>query len=207
VTVVNIPHEYYTIGVNDNSNSPEITVSEKLIEFLSSVVGLDLLKYTLTSPISQDTPNSYRYPPEFCGAVKEECRYYKYEADESKIDTMSVFYNKQLVLFKIEVSRGNYIYSETPATDLLNQAKTILQRYKECANNVYSTDNSYLGSMQNILNATDDLAVFLGRQGEKIAGTIESNTIHAIFLIQTCQFSGKYFIKNPSVKFLLQTLF
>lgn len=145
--------------------STELSASDKATEFLSSVVGLDLAKYTLISPLppsgynaSQYPSNSYRYPPEFCGLVKEEVRSYKYEANESKVDTMSIFYNEQLVFFKIEAARGNYIYSEAPSTDLINQAKTILQRYQIYANHVYATDNSYLKPMQNILNSISDLS-------------------------------------------------
>ena len=146
-------------------DSSELTAEDKATKFLSSVVGLDLTKYTLTSPLpphssntSQYPPNTYRYPPEFCGIVKEESRSLKFEANESEIDTMSIFYNEQLVFFKIEASRGNYIYSEVPATDLLSQAKNILQRYQIYANQMYTTDNSYLEPMQNILNTVSDLS-------------------------------------------------
>jgi hypothetical protein len=147
-----------------DSSESELTAEDKATKFLSSVVGLDLTKYTLTSPLpppsyntSQYHPNTYRHPPEFCGIVKEECPSLKFEANQSKIDTMSIFYNEQLVFFKIEASHGEPIYSETPSTDLLNQAKTILQRYQTYANQMYTTDNSYLEPMQNILKSVNDL--------------------------------------------------
>ncbi len=160
VVAINLPLGYYTTEANDDTEeSKEFTANEKTTKFLSSVVELDLTKYNSSSPSAlSGSPNSYRYPPEFCGAVKEECRYYKYETDESKIDTMSIFYNEQLVLFKIEASRGNYIYSETPVTDLFNQAKNILQRYQAYADDVYPTDTSYLEPMQNVLNTANDLS-------------------------------------------------
>jgi hypothetical protein len=147
------------------ANSSELTAEDKTIEFLSSVVGIDLAKYTLTSPLpppgyntSQYPQNTYRYPPEFCGVVKEESRSFGFEADESKIDVMSIFYNEQLRNIKIDNEDGEYIYSETPATELLDQAKNILQRYHAYANQVYTTDNSYLEPMQNILNTVNDFS-------------------------------------------------
>src|SRR4030067_3061559 len=112
----------------------ELTADEKTTEFLSSVVGINLTEYTLPSPLppsgyntSQYPSNTYRYPPEFCGLVKEESRSFRFEADESKIHAVSTLYNGQIVFFTFEAPGGNPIYSETPANDLLSQVKTLLQ--------------------------------------------------------------------------------
>jgi hypothetical protein len=136
------------------ANSAELTASDKATEFLSSVVGLDLAKYTLTKPPS----DASRYRSELCGLVKEEWRSFKFEANGSTISIMSGFYNGQMKTIKISTLGGDYIYSEQPATDLLNQAKDILQRYQTYATQVYATDNAYLVPMQNILNRVSDLS-------------------------------------------------
>ena len=146
-------------------SSIELTAEDKATEFLSSVVGLDLTKYILTSPLpppgyntAQDPSNTYRYPPEFCGLVKEEIRSFDFEANESKIHAMSILYNGQIVLFTFEAPRGNPIYSEAPANDLLSQVKTLLQRYQAYADRLYPTNNSYLEPMQTILNTVKELS-------------------------------------------------
>jgi hypothetical protein len=138
--------------------SSDFTANDKTTEFLSSVVGLDLTKYTLISPSEESMLNdTSRYPSEFCGLVKEECLSYKFEANESKISTMSIFYNGQMVLFDIS-SQDSYVYSKSLPSDILNQAKTILQRYQTYVTQVYATDSSYLVPMQNILNSINDLS-------------------------------------------------
>jgi hypothetical protein len=147
VTMVHMPPGY----------SAELTADDKATEFLSSVVGLDLTKYTLVSPTPPPDRATYSYPPELCGIVKQETSSLDFEADGSKISTMSIFYNGQMKTMQINNLGGEYIYAEPPATDLLSQAKTILQRYQAYATQVYDTDNSYLEHMQNILNSISDL--------------------------------------------------
>jgi hypothetical protein len=146
-------------------DSIELTAEEKTMKFLSNVVGIDLTKYTLTSPLpppgyntTQNSFNTYSYPPQFCGIVKEESRSFSFETNESKIHAMSIFYNGQMGFFKFDALRGNPIYLEAPASDLLNQVKTMLQRYQTYADRVYATNNSYLEPMQNILNGVKDLS-------------------------------------------------
>jgi hypothetical protein len=145
IATVNMPHAY--------SAEAELTANEKATEFLTSVVGLNLAKYNLTKPPS----DGYSYPPKLCGLVKEEKYNYKYEANGSKISAMSTFYNGQMVFFDIS-TQGTPVYSEAPPSDILNQAKTILQRYQTYVTQVYDTDDSYLMPMQNTLNSISDLS-------------------------------------------------
>jgi hypothetical protein len=138
--------------------SAELTASDKATEFLSSVVGLDLTKYTLISPTPPPGYDTFSYPPELGGLVKEECPGFKFKADGSTIDIMSIFYNGQMKTIKINNLGGDYIYSEPPARGILDQAKNILQRYQAYVTQVYAADSSYLVPMQNILNSVDDLS-------------------------------------------------
>jgi len=154
VAIVYMPREYSAETEVADSEEVGLTASEKGTEFLSNVVGLDLAKYNLTKPPS----DAYSYPPKLCGLVKEEIRDYKYEATGSKISITGFFYNGQMGNLKIYNLGGDYIYSEPPATDLLNQTKTILQRYQAYAMQVDATDTSYLKPMHEILNSLSDLS-------------------------------------------------
>ena len=138
--------------------SAELTADDKANEFLTSVVGLDLTKYTVISPTPPPDRATYTYPPELCGIVKQETSSFDFEADGNKISTQAIFYNGQMSFFKIYTLSGSYVYAEPPAPDLLNQAKTVLQRYQAYATRVYDTDNLYLEPMQNILDNISDLS-------------------------------------------------
>lgn len=155
-------------------DSSELTAEDKATKFLSSVVGLDLTEYALvmpTPPPGRD-PESWaeivagaearrreaRYPPELCGIIKDEWSSLRFAANGSNISVMSNCLNGLLSIINVYNLGGDYIYSEPPATPLLNQAKTILQRYQTYVTEVDAADSSYLVPMQNILNSVDDLS-------------------------------------------------
>lgn len=166
-------------------HQPELTAEEKSTEFLSSVVGFDMANYTVIPPNlppgydaemwaeyadNVEAQRNSSYPPEFCGIVKVESPSLNFEAGESKLHVMSILYNGQIQMIKISnviagtfsgpppIVGGAYIYSEPPATDLLNQAKNVLQRYQTYVTQVYGTDNSYLAPMLNILDSVNELS-------------------------------------------------
>jgi hypothetical protein len=154
--------------------SPELTADEKALEFLSSVVGLNVTEYiwdVSKLPPGYDAESwaehlaslaesnaTYTYPPELCGIVKQETSSFDFIADGNTISVMSIFYNGQIKTIKINNLGGEYVYSEQPAPDILSQARTILQRYQAYAAQVYGTNNSYLEPMQNILNNITQLS-------------------------------------------------
>jgi hypothetical protein len=127
--------------------SSESTANDKLSKFLSTVVELDLTKYSLV-------PDGYssRYPSKFNDLVEEEILNYKLESNESKIDVMSIFYNGQMVLLDI-FPQGEYVYSKSSPTDIRSQAKDVIQRYQ-----TYVADGSYLVPMKNLLSGIDELS-------------------------------------------------
>lgn len=98
------------------------------------------------------------YPPEYCGLVKEEWGNLKFEAQGSQISVMSNCLNEKLRLLKISNLDGNYVYTEQPAADLLDQAKIILQLYQVYLSQVEAVDGTYLFQMQEILNNISDLS-------------------------------------------------
>jgi len=70
---------------------------------------------------------------------------------------MSIFYNGHMASLKIN-SQDAYVYSESQPTDILNQTKSIIQKYQTFASQNYATDASYLVPMQNLLSSVDDLS-------------------------------------------------
>ncbi len=164
VSTVHLPPTY----------SLESTAEDKLSDFLSSVVGLDLTKYASPPPslppgyedinltdvtsdlVEKGFPNP-RYPSEFGGIVEQEILSYELEYSESKIYVMSIFYNGHMVFLDIS-PQGSYIYSKSPPTDNLNQAKSIIQKYQTFASKNYATDASFLVPMQNLLSNVNDLS-------------------------------------------------
>jgi len=156
--------------------SSEFTSEDKLFGFLSSVVGLDLTKYALIPPsipgydfenwseftdfLEEEMPEKNSiYPPEFGGLVEEEVLSYDLEYNESKIHIMSIFYKGHMAFLGIDsYSQVDYVYSESPPTDILNQTKRILQRYQTFTSQNYATDASYVVTMLNILSSVSDLS-------------------------------------------------
>jgi hypothetical protein len=151
--------------------SSESTAEDKVSDFLSSVVGLDLTKYTLVQPsipsYSEDSPNlseSLTYQnltlnDQFGGLVEQETLSYDFEYNGSSIDTMSVFYNGHMAFLKIySYSECDYVYSESPPTGILDHTKSILQRYQTFTLHNYATDTSYIVPMLNVLSNISDLS-------------------------------------------------
>jgi hypothetical protein len=137
-------------------------------------VGLDLAKYTVvppTFPLGFEDANitevlndraekglsNSSYPSKFGGFVKEEALSYDLEYNGSKIDVMSLFYNGHMVFLDID-HQDDYVYSEPPSTDILSQAKSILQRYQTFASQTYAENTSYLLPMKNILCNIEELS-------------------------------------------------
>lgn len=166
----------FAVAMDDDPpvKSMEITVEDKTTKFLSSVVGLDIEKYVLVMPTpppgfdneswaeigakAETRRLDNLYPPEYCGLVKEEWGSLKFKAQENQISVMSNCLNEKLRILKIDNRDGNYIYTEQPTADLLDQAKIILQRYQVYLSQVEAVDGTYLFQMQEILNKISDLS-------------------------------------------------
>lgn len=134
--------------------SSEFTVKDKVTNFMSNVIGFDLTKYTM---IENSSSSQVTYPSEFNGLVAQESPSYKFEYNGQILDTMSIFYNGYLNAFKI-FPTGDPVYYKFQQSDILNQAKEILQRYQTFVSQKYAADNSYITPMQNILSNLKDLS-------------------------------------------------
>ena len=162
--------------------SSESPANAKLFDFLSNVVGLDLTKYAVVPPsvvppgfegldplefykklsehVSTQLPSSnFTRDDLFGGLVEEEVQSFDFEYNNNKIHVMSIFYNGHMAHLSINsYSQDDYVYSESPPTDVLSRAQSILQRYQTFASQHYAKDTSYLVPMQNILSSVDDLS-------------------------------------------------
>ena len=141
------------------ASTPEPTTIDKMTNFLSNVVGINLPKYSLIQSHGQPTNvnvnllNASLYPKEFGGQVKVESPVLNYSSSQGQLDTMGIFYNGQLMALRI-YSQDKYIYSEQPSTSLIDQSNSILKNYQTFISREYSIDTSYVSSMQNILKAS-----------------------------------------------------
>jgi hypothetical protein len=162
VAAMNVPQAY----------SLESSAHEKLYDFLSSVVGLDLTKYTMPQPslmpsydseksidFDENIDNDFRYPPELGGLVEQQVLSPKLEYNDSKIDVLSIFYNGHMAFTKIySHPQDDYFYSAARPTDILSQAKNLMQRYQTYTSQNYAKTASHLVALQEILNSVDDLS-------------------------------------------------
>ena len=108
-----------------NAYSSESTAEDKIADFLSSVVGLDLTKYTLVPPslppgveypsnLSETLPPLSSYPnftlnDQFGGLVEEEVLSYDIECNESKIHIMGIFYNGHMAFLEISPQSSQFL--------------------------------------------------------------------------------------------------
>jgi hypothetical protein len=146
---------------------------EKVANFLSSVLGLDLNKYTIVPPSSRSaTPLSpsdqaaKEAPQEIIDEMNPIGPEFKVSdlnltSSSGNLKIRSVFIYDRIEMVEINSHytvncQVNYSYSGPSPTDTLNQAKDILERYQAFVSKEYSADNSYLGPMQNILTSTID---------------------------------------------------
>jgi hypothetical protein len=127
-----------------NAYSAEFSAPEKVLIFLTDVVGLDMTKYDATL-----MNNRVEYPSALGGLAKESGRY-TLESDGSKIDVTYKFRNKTLYYCKINILEGSPFYTQ-PSPSVLDSAKGVLQRYQN-----YVTA-SYLQVMGNMLETVTEL--------------------------------------------------
>ena len=143
------------------ANSAEATTLDKTTDFLSSVVGLDMAKYSYVQPspppgyenITIPTP-SINNPLAVDDLLDIEAPSFEFESGEVTLRTMTTFYNGHLTFFNIN-SQDKYIYKGQPPTDILNEAKNLLRRYQTFLPQKYAIDSSFLAPMQNILDNLD----------------------------------------------------
>jgi hypothetical protein len=133
----------------DTANS---TAKEKLPEFVSEVVGLDLTKYNITNE-----GYGFHYPSEYGGIAKEESMSFKLVSNKGTIFDVyanGIFLNGFICLICVDAPTKGSMFFTAPPTSALDESRNILQRYKTFAEK-YGFDTSHIDSALTLLsNAT-----------------------------------------------------
>lgn len=147
-----------------SSDSPKFSAVDQTTEFLSSIVGLDMTKYTLAQPsppagYEKTTPNQNitLANPEERDGLKIDGPSFDFQSSEGTLHTFGMFYNEHFSSLKI-TSHGSYIYSGSPPTDILHQTNNLLDRYRAFISEKYAMDGAFLVSMRNLINSVNDLS-------------------------------------------------
>ena len=157
-----------------NITSADLTASNKLNQttnFLSTVVGLDMSKYSLMTPTYQPENNTNQAltgtePPNVTlplsnpadvNGFNVDGSYNKFKSDNVTLTTLSIFYNEQLAFVYLYPSNNSYsyIYANTPETDVTTQANNLLTRYETLISQKSAADSTFLESMKNVLNSAN----------------------------------------------------
>ena len=146
-----------------SADRADFSTLEQTTEFLSSVVRLDMTKYSLVVPSpppgyeDRPLPTPPISDPADMEGLDFEGPSYDFESSEGRLHTMSTFYNGQMASLKIYLD-DPYIYAGSQPTDILNQANTMLQRYQALLSQKYGMDSAFLTPMQEILNGVNELS-------------------------------------------------
>jgi hypothetical protein len=126
------------------------TAKDKLPEFLSQVIGLDLTKYNITNQGYGVT-----YPSRYGGVVKEENIIFTLDSKDSKIAVAGVFDNGYIYWINFYPMEGSIIYAKQPSTNAFEETKNILQRYQTFTQN-YGVDSSHIALALSMLSNVVD---------------------------------------------------
>lgn len=134
----------------DVTNKTNQFGENKLLVFLSNVIGLDLAKYNVT------VSSGVTYPYNFGGLVKQEVISCQLDYNGSKIGIMGIFYNEYIFAIDILPNQGPLIYAQPPSANPIDEAKSILRKYQIFAND-YGITASHLTTALNMLNNVNEL--------------------------------------------------
>ena len=126
--------------------SAELTGQEKALSFLRDVVGLDMTKYRVTL-----LGNGTEYPSELGGLSEESLNYELTYANESKLGAIFLIQNGTLSYCALYVYTGSPLYAQPLSANVLDIAKTFLQKYQAYSN------APYIQPMREMLNAVNEL--------------------------------------------------
>lgn len=130
----------------DTANS---TAKEKLPEFVSEVVGLDMAKYNIT-----DEGYGFHYPSEYGGIAKEESMSFNLVSNKGTIYTArahGIFLNGFICGISVDAPTKGSMFFTDPPTNALDESRNILQRYKTFAEK-YGFGTSHIDQALTLLN-------------------------------------------------------
>jgi hypothetical protein len=121
--------------------------------FLDNVMQIDLRQYNITQ-----SGYDASYPEQYGGLVKEEAVSYMFTAnDGSRLDTNALFENGLFTTCSLAVFNGKIVYKQTPTGNIIDQAKSLLQNYKNYIHQNYAADASYIQPAQSLLNGVSTI--------------------------------------------------
>lgn len=142
-----------SIAYVPSSHATALTAKDNMLSFLKNVANIDISKYNITL-VSDAAPYNV-----VNSADQEQVRYILENAN-CKLDATCLFKDKvQLVWFMMSVVSGAPAFTQKPSTDMLNEAKAVLDRYMNY------TGSSSLQAMKDALNtvhSTEDTTVTVG---------------------------------------------
>ncbi len=137
----------------------------KALFFLQDVAQLDITQYQLT--LMSDTVE-YRTD---IGGILEEIVKYALTSNESKVDVVLKFRNKNLSRYQLIVLEGDPIYTQPQSADTLDAAKSFLERYSDYADAAYVDDMKEIAAqvneMQNIEVTDGDMKFSISIAGDR----------------------------------------
>jgi hypothetical protein len=144
VSLVQIPQVHAT----------KSSAQDKLQSFLTDVIGIDLTKYNVTQ-------SSYgaSYPSKYGGLVEEEVVSYTFSTNNGgQLAVGSIFYNGILCSCDFSFIQGPISYTQSPSASILDEAKSVIQKYQAYASQNCAIDTSYIQTAQGMLSSISELA-------------------------------------------------
>jgi hypothetical protein len=141
-----------TVGEVGSAEAVTLTAKEKLAEFISDVIGVDLAEYVKT----RGDGYGVSYPSKYGGLAKEEVCSMKLNASNGAYITALSIYDNGFVKGITLRLWGPTKYVQQPPTDTLDHAKAILTRYRTLIQG-YSMDTQHVSSALAMLNKVDSL--------------------------------------------------
>jgi hypothetical protein len=140
-------------GSSGPAETATSTSKNKLLEFMSDVIGVDLAEYVKT----RGDGYGVSYPPEYGGLAEEEVWSLKLNSsDGGYISAFSIYDNEFVKGISIRLY-GPTKYLQQPPTDTLDYAKVILTRYQTLIQG-YSMDTQHVSSALAMLDKVDSLS-------------------------------------------------
>jgi hypothetical protein len=157
----------FTASAADSSPIAE----EKLQAFLTDVLGIDLVRYSI---IQKDSGSEY--PSELGGVVLEEGAAVIYNSTENQFYVNIEFRNGYIHSFHLYSVRGSLIYQQ-PSTSVVAETRNILERYKIYAEK-YEIDTVHIISALSLLGKASDAPA--SETTSNLNGISNFNTIEEI---------------------------
>lgn len=157
------------------------TSTDKAVIVLRDVIQLDMTKYKATL-----TSNTIERRSDL-GGVVEEISKYSLTSDESKIDVVLRFRNKNLSRYQLFVDEGSPLYAQ-PQTDILDVTKELLERYSAYSGAPYIEEMSNLFAS---VNETKNTEFTLGNMKLEISVSEDSTEVQWLYTQNGVDFSPK----------------